>query len=213
MPGDFGKSGLDVNAHPQHQYISATFNSLYQMNNNKNKFLIQMNFGINQTILQSKYGAPQYIYNLIDFDSIRATFTSDIIWVNKTATRIPEDYFYRFNPFNCTNWNVEKFNEMVDISKVVVNGSMHMHATTGNVTCKINNGNNFYVEPIDVALSTFLPSGQSEYSPFPIPFSEASEIGGTAFILYDNTWGTNYPVWFPFDPNEQNATFRFNIFL
>lgn len=214
VPGDFGKSGLDENANPEHQYISATFNDLYQASDNKNKFLVEMNFGKNQTMLQTKYGAPQNVYQLIDFSNNRSTFTSDIVWVNKTATRIPEDYFYRFNPMNCDNWIVDKFGEMIDISNVVLNGTMHMHGTTGNVSCSINKGNDmFSIESVDVALSTFIPKSEKEYSPFPVPFVDSDEVSGTAFVLYDNTWGTNYPVWYPFDPQQPNSTFRFNVYV
>eukprot|EP01083_Nonionella_stella_P103862 297095_1 len=214
MPGDFGKSGLDENAQPEHHYISATFNSLYRMKNNQNIFLVQMDFGSKQSVLETKYGAPQHVFQRIDFDTNRATFTMDLFWINKTATRIPEDYFYRFNPRDCTDWKVQKFGEMIDIADVVVNGSMHMHATTGNVSCRLKLDDHvFGIESVDVALSSFMPSLRTEYSPFPVPFVRSSQVDGTAFVLYDNTWGTDYPVWFPFDENDCNTTYRFNILL
>ena len=219
MPGDFGKSGLDDNAHPQDQYLSTNFIALYQNSDDKNQFLVEMDFGMNQTILETKYGAPSKVFEIIDFSSNESTFRSELIWINKTATRIPEDYYFRFNPMNCTNWSVEKFEEMIDVSNVILNGSMHMHGTTGNVSCKQEN-NMFNIESIDVTLSTFVPlpgSGgkipDGEFSPFPVPFVNSSGEGGTSFVIYDNTWGTNYPVWWPFDPSQANGTFRFNIYV
>ena len=218
MPGDFGKSGLDANANPEDHYISAKFIALYQKSNDKNQFLVEMNFGSEQITLETKYGAPQRIFQLIDFSSNEATFTSQLIWILKTPTRIPEDYFFRFNPVNCSKWNVEKFGEMIDVSNVVLNGSMHMHATTGNVSCTTDKGYKFNIESIDVALSTFVPKEnkianivKGEYSPFPVPFVNSSDTEGTAFVLMDNTWGTNYPVFWPFDSNQPNGTFRFNL--
>lgn len=35
---------------------------------------------------------------------------------------------------------------------------------------------------------------------------ESIEEDGISFVLYDNVWGTNFPLWY-----EENARFKFEI--
>lgn len=35
---------------------------------------------------------------------------------------------------------------------------------------------------------------------------ESVENDGISFVLYDNVWGTNFPLWY-----EENARFKFEI--
>lgn len=219
MLADFGKQELDFNANPIHQYITAEFRNLYQSSMDLNEFVVEMDFGEQQMNLTKYYGIPQNIYNYISFNSNSSTFTMEITYINKTMTRIPEDIYFKFDPVNCSDWKLEKFGEYVDLKDIVKNGTAHMHNINNRAYCENINGNDaagFMIRGIDSGLTVFppkLPKGRNEFSPFPTPFVEASENDGIGFVLYDNTWGTNYPVWWPFHEYDANTTYRFEILL
>ena len=214
--GDFGKENLDIVALPIHQYISGSFKNLYQSGSDSNEFLVEIDFGAQQLNLTKYYGVPQSVFNYVSFNSNSSTLTMTVTYINKTMTRIPEDIYFRFNPINCSDWKVEKFSEYIDLQDIIQNGTAHMHNINGDAYCDNINGNDaagFRVNGIDSGLAVFPPKGSDEFSAFPTPLVEASETEGIGFVLVDNTWGTNYPVWWPFDPNDMNTTYRFEILL
>ena len=147
------------------------------------------------------------------------------MWINKTFTKIPESLIFVFNPnMNCRNITVNKLNENVDIQNVVVNGTYHLHGVNPDlyydmVMCNFNNGNSEYdnrimFESIDSGLSIFVPNGFNEYTTFPTPLNMTSDLSkGIGFVGFDNQWNTNYPLWYPFDEQDINSTFRFNVFI
>lgn len=106
IQGDFGKHELNQYANPKHQYIIPNMKQVYQNNMNKNEFLIEFDFGNYYDILRFYYGIPQYLYNKISFNSDISVFTMDLYLINKTATRIPENIFVKFNPLNINKWKV-----------------------------------------------------------------------------------------------------------
>eukprot|EP01084_Bolivina_argentea_P019782 36796_1 len=217
---DMGKPGLDKHANPKHQYITATFDKLWKSASDTNKFLIGLNFGNNQTNLKQKYGIPSYIYNEINFNNSFNTFSMNIIWINKTMTRMPETYYLEFNPVDCNSWRVEKLNQMINITNVMMNGTFHTHTFTKDITCQFGQNDKIQMSSYDSPIVVFKPKYTNtssyfynEFTPFCIPFLNASEDNGMGFVLYDNVWGTNYPAWYPFDPKEVNSTFRFEVKL
>ena len=58
-----------------------------------------------------------------------------------------------------------------------------------------------------------MPGDSNEFSPFPTPLIDANDVKGIGFVLFDNIWGTNYPVWYPYDDVDKNMTYRFSIML
>lgn len=225
---DFGKVDLDKYCqYCQYQYISSNLANLYENKNNKyndsdintGQFIVEWQFNDNnkQSYLHKNYGVPSSMYNIITINSDEMYIDFELRWINKTATRIPETLWFKMNPLNCNDYMVDKLGESVDIGHVLNNGSFHLHSTTGNVTCSILSGNvKVNVEAVDTALVGFIPEGAIELTPFPTPFKNVSENGkntGFGFILYDNIWGTNYPVWYPFDSTNANHTFRYRMYL
>lgn len=47
-------------------------------------------------------------------------------------------------------------------------------------------------------------------SPEPQPAS-ALEAAGVSYNLYNNAWGTNYIMWYPYAPEHANMKFRFTL--
>eukprot|EP01084_Bolivina_argentea_P261268 441446_1 len=230
---DFGKYKLDEMCKktnvPKHQYISTKFDSFYTSQSNVNKFLLKLDFGKNEfeKYLMDNYGIPKEFYIEINFDTnTNSTFSMNIIWINKTVTRMPESIFLKFNPIKCNEWKVEKINKMLSVdNNVMINGTFHSHAFTNNITCNFSDGSSKFINIIskDSGLSVFEPKYTNvssyfynQFTSFPTPFDNISynNNSGVAYLLYNNIWGTNYIQWYPFNiPNDQNSTFRFNIIL
>ena len=138
--------------------------------------------------------------------------------INKTRTRIPETLFLTFNPnIECRQILATKIDELIDINDVVINGTFHLHSVgvNGVVKCDMNDrGNNIKVQPIDAGLSAFVPLGYNERTSFSTPLDIKSDLSkGFSFILSNNVWNTNCPLWYPYRDKDANITFRFNVLL
>ncbi len=158
--------------------------------------------------------------------------------INKTLTRIPETLWFLANPgqSQCSEYTADKFDEPVLVNDVVANGkfdifleilcselivcigSLHLHGTTRYISCLDSEMENFIqFEPLDAGLSAFAGEKNiyDNFSPFPIPLNTSNNLKkGVAFILFDNIWGTNYPMYYPWAGEEdRNSTFRFNVVM
>jgi hypothetical protein len=48
--------------------------------------------------------------------------------------------------------------------------------------------------------------------PAPVWANSTDPSEGSGFLLMDNTWGTNYPAWLPWDAaNDSNQRWRFAL--
>jgi len=168
-------------------------------------FLLQESF---DTEPHNKYGSPQTLWTEYIFDSIDSNkFAVILQWFNKTSTRLPEASWLAFKPVpqRESSWNLDKLGELVSPLDVVLNGSQHLHVVQSGVYLLNHQKKIFSVESIDAALvSTGGPN------PFPIPLS-ATPVNGAEYNLNNNIWGTNYPMWYPFDDSESASKFRFVI--
>ena len=57
----------------------------------------------------------------------------DVVWLNKTSTRLPEAGWLRFRPgpqADPDSWRMHKLGSLVNPSDVLLNGSMSLHAVT-----------------------------------------------------------------------------------
>ena len=69
-------------------------------------------------------------------------------------------------------------------------------------------------ESLDAGLVGFVPNGYDSFTPFQTPLDvEPNLDDGVGFVLFDNVWNTNYPLWYPFVDYEtdSNLIFRFNV--
>jgi len=219
---DFCKNGLNANTNGlvKHQNILSSYIQGYKYYN-ENIFAIKTDYGSYQDDLYYNFGAPQYSITIFDFTSQYQSnkFNINVTLYNKTFTRIPEAIWVTFHPNQCTNIYVRKIEEYIDINDVIKNGTKHLHSVgiqDGNIKCFINeNDNNIQITGIDAPLTGFMPQGWPNLTPFATPiYNTTNDITKPfGFILMDNTWETNYPIWYPYTSNDNNTVFRFNIQL
>ena len=119
----------------------------------------------------------------------------DLAWFCKPANRVAEALWFGFHPV-AENKRISKLGALIDPVNVVNDGQCRLHATDFGVVY-----NGLSVETLDTALVA--PS-----SPSLLNFSneKPSDKDGIYFNLYNNVWGTNFPMWY-----DEDARFRFII--
>ncbi len=116
----------------------------------------------------------------------------DIAWFKKSANRIAEAIWVGFQPI-ASNKKVRKLSTLIDTSKVVSKGQSRLHATDYGVVY-----DELSIETIDTALV-------APQEPSLLNFcDDKSEDSKVYFNLYNNIWGTNFPMWY-----NEDARFRF----
>ncbi|KAL6772128.1 hypothetical protein ACKKBG_A29040 [Auxenochlorella protothecoides x Auxenochlorella symbiontica] len=132
----------------------------------------------------------------------------DILWENKTATRLPETLWVRWSPseVDAQSWVMYKLGTPVSPLEVLRNGSHAMHAVgdEGVAVSSADGTRRLAIRSLDAALVS--PGAPT---PFPVLDGTPAMEEGMSFALTNNIWGTNYPMWVPYKDNDSNMRFRF----
>ena len=97
---------------------------------------------------------------------------------------------------------MEKLGAWVSPLDVIRNGSRHLHATGKGVRWQ-REGQGLQIESLDAPL---VAPGQRSLLDFTNRLPVMRK--GVHFLLLDNLWGTNFPMWF-----DEDARFRFTLQL
>jgi len=204
---DFGKPNMKI-ANPINGTWLPNALELWTLKTATNQ-IFQLKMECNKTTVQ-KIGAPETIWLTITIPRMSnpdQSIALDLQVFNKTPTRLPEAMFYSFNPVNQDPkaWRIDKLGQWIDPLDVVLNGTMHYHAFWKGVT--YNSTDRFFaIDSLDAAtLSVGSPN------PFPTPFVQPDTTKGIHFCLYNNIWGTNYAMWYPFIAEDAHTRYRFNF--
>ena len=138
-------------------------------------------------------GAPRLIqiaYTLTD-----EGLTIDVSWYGKDANRLTEAIYFNLFP-DADDVILRKLGCDIKPKEVTLNGSRNLHAVQSVMW------NGFEVENLHSPLVSF---GGGKILEFDNKLEDIRK-DGISFVLYNNVWGTNFPLWY-----EDNAKFRFNI--
>ena len=141
------------------------------------------------------FGCPQKMILRIAPEDNQIHF--DFAWFDKPANRIPEALWLQFG-FSNELLHIKKLDNAVDPKTVISNGNREMHSTDGTL---LFDGLELYT--YDAPLFAIeKPACYAYYNKIP------DMKKGVYFNLFNNQWGTNFPMW-----NSGDARFRFNIIL
>jgi len=104
---------------------------------------------------------------------------------------------------------MDKFGEGVSPLNVHMNGSAHLHNVWSgmSVTVQTPSGpRGMIVSTLDSGLVCF-----GSPTPFPVPLSAPDPTVGFSVNLFNNIWGTNYVMWYPYSPADSNSLYRFSL--
>lgn len=139
------------------------------------------------------YGCPKRFDLTVTADGKRLML--DLAWFNKSANRIAEAIWLGFDP-TANGKRISKLGEEINVKNIAKRGQSHLHATDRGVIY-----DEIEIESLDAALV-------SPDKPSLLDFNDILPKDGAPvyFNLYNNIWGTNFPMWY-----DEDARFRFNI--
>ena len=234
-PG-YDKPNSTMSANPKSAVYHFPMKGLYRNIKDESIFLVELE---GDPVAHEHYGGPEKVW--IQVQAVKkdpATsygeimdLSFEVIWVNKTATRLAEATMFSFtpalqDPFN-NYWQDRLYkvaprfslefspNAFVTLSSVNENGSFYQHAVEqvnlveqgkfGNITLGLVSPEVPVVCPIYRELDWV-------QTPTPFPYikqpSPGMPLDGFAFNLHNNIWNTNYPLWYPFTDLEEDKNFK-----
>lgn len=134
--------------------------------------------------------------------------------MNKTATRIPEAMFAAFNVVPdardaaLDGWSMNKLGEDLQINRLDMqarHGNAHQHGVLDGFAYGFGDAR-LQVRTLDAGIVVAgKPTG------FPVPFDTPDLSYGVSTMLVNNLWGVNYVLWYPFETEDQNMKFRYEL--
>jgi hypothetical protein len=184
---DFNKSGLPICAAARHK---PSVTRLESHANGEVRTLLAF------PAAAVRSGAPSL--GALTFSSHAEGLDLRLEWQGKKANRMPEALWMGFRPWIASDpaWTVEKFGIPIDPLDVVHDGNRHLHAADGIVSA-----NDFSIYSCDAPL---VAPGRPRLLNFSDQLPDLSQ--GVTFNLYNNVWGTNFPMWY-----SDDAVFRFEL--
>jgi len=202
---DFGKWKVS-SAKAERQNATAALRKIYhKKGSDRDEFWLS--YSLPQHFSE-KYGAPESIWQHVQvehFGNIQMT----LHLLNKTASRLPEALWLRFNPKpqKDSTWLLNKLGSYINPFPVVVNGSSHLHNVQHSIRHWTSSKLGIELETKDSGLICL-----GEPNPFPTPLNTKPNLDdGASISLFNNIWGTNYVMWYPFDNKDGDAAYRFTL--
>jgi len=200
---DFGKGGLETIITKSATYVPRS-QILYEVS----PCVFSFKSIVNDT-LQNLYGPPSYIYLIADLTQPKS-LPITLRWINKKATRLPEAMWLSFKPVftDAGKFIVNKVGQSIPAESVLQNGARHSHGHWGGVRYQSPlNATIWHLDSLDVGVVSL-----GLRSPFPSPLASPIDFTeGVHFLLWNNIWSTNFPLWYPFNSTDVDSEFRFNF--
>ncbi len=141
-----------------------------------------------------RYGCPAQVrlhWRLPD-EAPRLELTLD--WFHKRATRLPEALWLGMTPLveEPESWRLTKIGVDIDPAAVPVGGSRHLHAVERARYAAADG--DLRITPVDTTLVAPGRPHLIEFTPEPPALA-----GGMHWCLQNNTWCTNFPMWYEDD--------------
>jgi len=194
---DFVKPGIDaVRPRPEHRFYAPDLAwAGFKTDGDVSDVLLELRM---PDACAAILGSPRRV-------TVEYRFLSDRIeihlqWFDKQATRLPEALWFSFNPVIGAPeaWRLDKLGQWISPLEVVRGGGRFLHAVQRGA--RVEDGAvSFALESLDAPL---IAPGQPR-------LLHADDVQpqlehGMHVLLYDNLWGTNFPMWY-----EEDAAFRF----
>jgi len=206
---DFGKPGLDaVLPRPQHLLFAPVLRSLRVISDAGSiKRCDSEDASIEvETVLEvsegTPRGAPRILVLRYRFHGDGSGLEVSVDWFDKEAVRLPEALWFSFDLTAASlSCRMIKLGLSLDPADTVPGGARHIHAVEALRYGDAGNADRYIAElrPLDSPLVSFGERKLLRYD------DTAAKTSGTVhFNLYNNIWGTNFPLW-----NGENGRSRF----
>jgi len=196
-PKDFSKPGIEKVSKSYRKWHPDLIEMYFCKDDSGVHFLIEL-----KTPEESfkYYGCPRKLIIEVDFPLNEKYILINFQWFDKSACRLPEAIWLSFSPRtkNREGWMMDKLGELISPLEVIRNGNRKLHA--------VGNGVEYHGEEGGLIIETFDAPlvAPGEMSLLNFNNRQPPMKRGMHFNLYNNIWGTNFPMWF-----EEDARFRF----
>ncbi len=185
--GDFARPGLN---RVEGKYPTGRFPyTVERMSANGEQIIVNL---VCDKKLCDELGAPRLIQ--VIYTLSKNGLKVDVSWYQKDANRLTEAIYMHIFPSE--DVQLKKLGCLVNPNEVTNNGSRNLHAVQS-------------VEIGDFEIinchSPLVSIGKGKILEFDNKFEDV-KTDGLSFVLYNNVWGTNFPLWY-----EDNARFTFEI--
>jgi hypothetical protein len=147
-------------------------------------------------------GAPKEVMIQYKFYKQDEQIDIELHWFEKDANRLPEAMWFSFalEVDNPNIWKLDKLGERISPQEVVKNGNRNLHSVDTGLFYAGADGE-VVIESKD---SPLVSPGEKRLLQFNNTFAPLE--GGFHFNLYNNIWGTNFPMWY-----EEDGKSRFTL--
>jgi hypothetical protein len=196
---DFAKPGLEDSVAASHHYQPA-IQRLYHRNSDRgHTFIAELRMPDEAVEV---YGCPRRAFLEIDLPDESPLLELQLKWFDKPANRMPEALWLTFNPKVplSRRWMMDKLGQLISPLEVIRDGNRKLHAVNTGVYYE-DNRTRLSLQTLDAALVA-----PGEPSLLDFNNRQPKMAGGFHFCLYNNIWGTNFPMWY-----DEDGFFRFTL--
>jgi hypothetical protein len=146
------------------------------------------------------FGCPALVTVEIRVPQDESALHYTVQWFDKQPCRLPEALWFSFNPRvpHPRRWLLDKLGQSISPLEVIRFGGRKLHAVSRATTYE-DGTHKVEIETLDAPL---VAPGQRRLLEF--DNRTPAMRGGLHFLLFNNLWGTNFPMW-----NGEDAKFRF----
>ena len=167
-----------------------------RVSDEENKINVYVNLECDKALFE-KLGAPRQVQVIYTLDV--SGLTINLSWFKKDANRSPEAIFLHLYP-DSDELTLIKTGSEIDYKSTVSMGGRNLHAVE-----KALIKNDSVIFEIYNNHSPLISIGQGKILEYDNKI-ESPEKDGISYVLCNNVWGTNFPLWY-----EDNARFEFRI--
>lgn len=196
---DYTKPGIEGIARKQ-RFVQPMLQKLFQhQDTEQDYFLLELSLpeGCHQ-----REGAPARMTLQVVVARRAPHLRINLQWFDKPACRLPEAFWLSFVPLQRASgaWMLEKSGGFISPLDVVSNGNRHLHAVQ-EIIRYTDDEALFQLHTLDAPL---VAPGRPAL--LEMTNQQPDMRSGIHVNLYNNVWGTNFPMWF-----EDDARFRFEL--
>ncbi len=197
---DFGKPNIEKFGAESREWHPALSAMEVSQDDQGHRILAHLSLDDSEAFDSGRAAFPQRLYLQLTLPAAEPVIHLELSWFDKPATRMPEAMWLTFNPEvpDRSGWTMDKSGERVAPLDVVSGGNRNLHAVSTGFAYR-NSSRAFAVECIDAPLIAF-----GERSTLKFSRSQPDLSLGVHSNLFNNTWGTNYIMWF-----GENMRFRY----
>jgi len=202
VPKDFGKPNIADCGAKSREWMPALSGLYVERTDQGVNILAELSIATDAAFESGLASYPRKLCMQLWLPDAEPEIHMDFSWFGKSATRLPEAMWLTFNPVvtDEAQWNLVISDEPVAPLDVIRAGNRHMHAVSTGFSCTDDN-NSFTVDTLDAPLVSL-----GERNPLAFSRAQPDLSKGVHCNLFNNTWGTNYVMWF-----NEDMRFRFVI--